>query len=153
MIEKLLLLRSDWIRKMAIVSLLLSSIFACMAFWNNGQFCVIPKGHTQPLYFAEMSGFSADEPVLMVYVAIFSLIGVVILCFVKSKIKFLIISGFTLFFLMIPLNMFFDASGFKVVYDSIRLCHNHFLLLWCFALWYFILTVLLYLYLPKENKL
>ena len=136
---------------LAISTLMIASLSTFVAFAYDNAFCVTGYGVEGVTYFNQLNGFTSDEPLLFVFAGIIGLFFAIFLGFTQTKIWFLVINVFLLVCLAMPMNIFFTAPFYQVMYDSIFLC-GHFILAVTTVLFYlYWLFVALYL-LKSESK-
>ncbi len=86
-----------------------------------------------------MNGFSSDEPLLFIFIALICFLFSIFLCLTKSIHHFLIISFILLMFLIVPLSIFYTVSFYQPLHGSIEACGNYWLLAAILVFYHFIL--------------
>lgn len=115
-------------RFLAISILIIASLSTFVAFANDQAFCVTGYGTAGITYFNQLNGFTLDEPLLFVFAGIIGLFFAILLSFTQTRFWFLAINLVMLMCLAIPMNMFFTAPFYQVLYDSVFLCGHRSLL-------------------------
>jgi len=86
-----------------------------------------------------MNGFSSDEPLLFIFIALICFYSKFFLCLAKSVHHFLIISFILLMFLIMPLSMSYTVPFYQPLHGSIEACGNYWLLAAILVFYHFIL--------------
>ena len=129
----------------AILALISASICAVLSILRDEQLCLYHySGYSPKIYFAEMNGFTADEPVLFALAGIVGVIFSIVLVLCKSKKSFLIMSCILIFIIFVLMTMFFSAEFWQIILDSFYYCDNKWLIAWVIGLIGFLLSSLLF---------
>ena len=140
-----------YIRYLSKLSLIMMSLSILMSLNNDQVWCVTGYGSAELTYFSDLNGYMSNEPLLFACVAILGLLFALILFFFKSKHSFAIVMVIFLMLSAIPMSMFSTAPFYRVMYDSIHLCHNHWLLLGAFCFCYQLIFTSIYLFSPHKK--
>ena len=135
-----------YILYLSTLSLIMMSLSILMSLNNDQLWCVTGYGSAELTYFSDLNGYMSNEPLLFACVAILGLLFAIILFFLKSKSSFAMVMVFFLILSAIPMSIFSTAPFYRVMYDSIHLCHNHWLLLGVIGFCYQLIFTSIYLF-------